>query len=363
VREPGLVLGIETSCDETSAAVVAGGTRIFSNIIASQADLHRKYGGVVPEIASRKHLETFIPCVNEALEQAGVGARDLDAVAVTCGPGLAGALLVGVAGGKALAYGAGLDLVGVNHLEGHIYANFLHAEAGPAPRGEQPHRLAETPGQAPEFPLVCLVVSGGHTDLILMKGHGSYEVLGRTRDDAAGEAFDKVARLMGLGYPGGPLVDSLAQKGDPDAVSLPKAHLEQGSLDTSFSGLKTAVAHVVRQGAYRPEDIAASFQKAVVSVLAEKAFSAVRRTGARMLALAGGVSANSELRRTMLSAGERLGVPVRIPPPRLCTDNAAMVACAGYHGLVRGLRSGWDLNALPNLALGDESIYLGAGGL
>jgi N6-L-threonylcarbamoyladenine synthase len=196
-----------------------------------------------------------------------------------------------------------------------------------------------------------------------MKGHGSYEVLGRTRDDAAGEAFDKVARLLGLGYPGGPLVDSLAQKGDPDAVALPKAYLEEGSLDTSFSGLKTAVAHVVRQGSFSPEDIAASFQKAVASVLADKAFAAVRRTGARVLALAGGVSANSELRRTMLSSGERLGVAVRIPPPRLCTDNAAMVACAGYHGLVRGLRSGWDLNALPNLAVGDESIYLGAGGI
>jgi len=346
LKEPALVLGIETSCDETSAAVVGAGTCILSNVIASQEHLHQKYGGVVPEIASRKHLETFIPCVNEALEQAGVSRNDLDAVAVTCGPGLAGALLVGVTGGKALAYGAGLDLIGVNHLEGHIYANFLD--------GRQADEL--------EFPLVCLVVSGGHTDLILMKGHGQYEVLGRTRDDAAGEAFDKVARLLGLGYPGGPLVDSLAQKGAPGAVTLPRAYLEEGSLDTSFSGLKTAVAHVIREGSVKPEDVAASFQRAVASVLAGKAFMAVERTGARRLALAGGVSANSELRKTILSLGRRLGVPVHIPPARLCTDNAAMVACAGYHGLMRGLRSGWDLNALPNLSLGDTSIYLRTGG-
>jgi N6-L-threonylcarbamoyladenine synthase len=345
MRQPGLVLGIETSCDETSAAVVAGGTRILSNIIASQVDLHQKYGGVVPEIASRKHLETLIPCVAEALAAAGVGLGDLGAVALTCGPGLAGALMVGVTGGKALAYAAGLDLVGVNHLEGHIYANFLDS------------------GPAPEFPLVCLVVSGGHTDLILMKAHGSYEVLGRSRDDAAGEAYDKVARLLGLGYPGGPLVDALAQEGNADAVALPQARLEEGSLDTSFSGLKTAVSHVVGRGSHRPEDIAASFQKAVASVLSDKAFDAVRRTGARMLALAGGVSANSELRRTMISSGERLGVAVRVPPARLCTDNAAMIASCGHHRLQRGSRSGWDLNALPNLALGDESIYLGRGGL
>jgi len=366
LREPALVLGIETSCDETSAAVVEAGSRILSNVIASQVDLHEKYGGVVPEIASRKHLETFIPCVNEALEQAGITRRDLDAVAVTCGPGLAGALLVGVTGGKALAYGTGLDLIGVNHLEGHIYANFLDGQrqdANPL-HGEQRdvNSIAEQQAAGPEFPLVCLVVSGGHTDLIFMKDHGRYEVLGRTRDDAAGEAFDKVARLLGLGYPGGPLVDSLAQKGNPGAVSLPRAYLEEGSLDTSFSGLKTAVAHVVRAGSFKPEDVAASFQAAVASVLADKAFLAVDRTGARMLALAGGVSANSELRRTILSSSRRLGVPVHIPPARLCTDNAAMVACAGYHGLVRGLRSGWDLNALPNLALGDESIYLRTGG-
>ncbi len=366
MREPVLVLGIETSCDETSAAVVEAGSRILSNVIASQVDLHKKYGGVVPEIASRKHLETFIPCVNEALEQAGVTRHDLDAVAVTCGPGLAGALLVGVTGGKALAYATRLDLIGVNHLEGHIYANFLDGQRGEAiEAGGMTQSAALLAGQqaaGTRFPLVCLVVSGGHTDLILMEGHGRYKVLGRTRDDAAGEAFDKVARLLGLGYPGGPLVDSLAQEGDPRAVSLPRAYLEEGSLDTSFSGLKTAVAHVVSQGLFKPEDIAASFQAAVASVLTDKAFLAVQRTGAKMLALAGGVSANSELRKTILSASRRRGVPVRIPPARLCTDNAAMVACAGYHGLVRGLRSGWDLNALPNLALGDESIYLRIGG-
>lgn len=329
------VLGIETSCDETSAAVVENGKYVRSNIIASQVNLHATYGGVVPEIASRKHLETIVPVVREALSKAGIGMRDLQGVAVTCGPGLAGALLVGVAFGKALAYGLKVDFTGVNHLEGHIYANFLDQS------------------QPPDFPLLCLVVSGGHTDLIHMTDPRHLEILGRTRDDAAGEAFDKVARLLRLGYPGGPLVDSIAQNGNPDAYRFPRAYLEEGSYDFSFSGLKTAVAHTIESGEpYEPADIAASFQKAVASVLVDKAFAALRATGAKMLLLAGGVSANSEIRRQALARGKQTGIPVRIPPAVLCTDNAAMIACAGYTKLLRGDTSPWDLNVYPNLPLG-----------
>jgi len=336
VSEPRLVLGIETSCDETSVAVVEHGTRVLSNVIASQVELHAKYGGVVPEIASRKHLETILPAMSEAVSGAGIRDKDIDAVAVTCGPGLAGALLVGVMFGKAFAFGRDIALIGVNHLEGHIFANFLEREDG----------------KRPEFPLVCLVVSGGHTDLIHMQSEHSMTVLGRTRDDAAGEAFDKVARLLDLGYPGGPLIDRLAEKGDPEAVKFPRAYLEEGSYDFSFSGLKTAVRHVVEAGEASKQDIAASFQRAVSCVLVDKAFSCVERTRSKMLMFAGGVSANSEIRRAALKRAAAERVSLLIPPAVLCTDNAAMIAARGHHLLSHGFRSGWDLNAYPALMLG-----------
>ncbi len=335
-----LILGIETSCDETAAAVVEGGTRVRSNVVSSQVDLHAKYGGVVPEIASRRHLELILPIIKEAIDGAGIGLDDLDAVAVTQGPGLVGALLVGVATGKALAYARGIPLIGVNHLEGHIYANFLS-------------------GEPPEFPLVCLVVSGGHTDLLYIEDHGRVEVLGRTRDDAAGEAFDKVARTLGLGYPGGPQVDALAQKGDPAALAFPRAYLEEGSLDFSFSGLKTAVLVYLEKEkeADHPvnrADVAASFQNAVVDVLVDKTLAAAQRKAAKRIILAGGVAANTRLRSELALRARNLGLQVSFPPPALCTDNAAMIASAGYFTWLRRGASPLNLNAVPNLELGGE---------
>lgn len=328
----GLTLGIETSCDETSAAVVADGRRVVSNIISSQVPLHKKYGGVVPEIASRKHLETVLPVVHEALTSAGVGLKDIEAVAVTYGPGLVGTLLVGLSAAKAIAWARDIPLVGVNHLVGHIYANFL----------------TEDP---PEFPVVCLVVSGGHTDLLYIPDHGQFEIMGRTRDDAAGEAFDKVARSLGLGYPGGPLVEKLALDGDPTAVPFPRVYLEEGSYDFSFSGLKTAVLQYMKKAGEGASlaDVAAGFQQAVVDVLADKSCRAARERGVGQVILAGGVAANGALRRALEERAKPLGLKVSYPPPVLCTDNAAMIAAAGYYAWRTGQVSGFDLNALPTL--------------
>jgi N6-L-threonylcarbamoyladenine synthase len=330
-----LILGIESSCDETAAAVVAGGRKVLSNIIASQVDLHKKYGGVVPEIASRKHLEAVLPVIKEALATAGVTLAEIDAIAVTHGPGLVGTLLVGLSAAKALAYAADKPLIGVNHLHGHIAANFLAAEP-------------------PAFPLVCLVVSGGHTDLLYMTGHHQIELLGRTRDDAAGEAFDKMARSVGLGYPGGPQVEKLAARGNPAAVALPRAHTEN-PYDFSFSGLKTAVLQYVQKAGplddQQRADLAASFQQAVIDVLVDRTLKAARAKGVRQVILAGGVAANGTLRRAMAEALGAEGIRLGYPPPVLCTDNAAMIAAAGHYLYAAGVRHGLDLNANPSLGL------------
>jgi N6-L-threonylcarbamoyladenine synthase len=334
------ILGIETSCDETAAAVVEDGRRILSNVVASQVDLHAQYGGIFPEIASRAHIEAIIPVIEQAMRQAHVGFDDLDGVAVTHGPGLAGSLLVGVNAAKGLALGRGLPLLGINHMEAHIYAHWLETEGGVAPADDL------------EFPVVALLVSGGHTELILMRDHGDYEYLGGTLDDAAGEAFDKVGRLLGLPYPGGPHIQQAGEEGNPAALSFPRAWLED-SYDFSFSGLKTAVLREVAKFSDPPQgeqlaDLAASFQEAVVDVLAEKTARATEEFGATAVLLCGGVSANKALRRTTT---ERVDAPVFYPPLSLCTDNAAMVgACAHCHFL-EGERAGWDLDVIPGLRL------------
>ncbi|HZO88143.1 MAG TPA: tRNA (adenosine(37)-N6)-threonylcarbamoyltransferase complex transferase subunit TsaD [Chthonomonadaceae bacterium] len=311
------VLGIETSCDETSAAIVVDGREIKANVIASQADLHARYGGVVPEVASRKHVERLLPVVQEALDTAGLTYGDLEAIAVTNRPGLLGALLVGVSAAKALAYARHIPLVGVHHLEGHVYSNFLAA-----------------PDFVHAFPLLILIVSGGHTEIVRMDGHGRYTLLGRTRDDAAGEAFDKGARLLGLPYPGGPNVDRLAVQGDPTRVPFPRAWLGD-SLDFSFSGLKTAVRNFAARDAGQTPlpDVAASFQAAIVEVLTEKMRRAARATGIRTICVAGGVAANRGLKAAMQAMADEEGLRLVIPPPVLCTDNAAMIAAAGYFRL------------------------------
>ena len=329
------VLGVETSCDETAAAVVEDGRRPLSNVVASQAALHRRYGGVVPEVAARQHLEAILPVIEAALREARCRWRDLDAVAVTAGPGLVGALLIGVSAAKAVAYAHDLPLIAINHLEAHLYANWIDEAGGRSPE--------------PPFPLLGLIVSGGHTDLVVMAGHGRLRRLGRTRDDAAGEAFDKAARVLGLGFPGGPAIERAAAAVTKPSLRLPRAWLGESD-DVSFSGLKTAVLHVARgeRGAAPPvEETAAAFQEAVVDVLATKAARAAEREGVRGVLLSGGVAANGALRRTL---AQRSPVPVYVPSPLLCTDNAAMVAaCAAYR--FEAGRAGWDLDVSPNLPI------------
>ncbi len=335
--EDTLVLGIETSCDETSAAVVKGGREILSNVIASQTDLHGEYGGVVPEIAARAHVEALTPAIAQALRDAEVTFWDLDAVAATLGPGLIGALLVGVAEAKAIAAVLEVPFVGVNHLEGHIYSNLLvHPEA--------------------TFPAVALIISGGHTMVVDVADHGKYSLLGQTIDDAAGEAFDKVARFLGLGYPGGPEIDRLSLLGDAQAVAFPRAMADRPGFDVSYSGLKTAVINHVRslEAAGRPvpvEDIAASFQQAVVDTQVAKTMAAVEHVGARRLLLCGGVAANSGLRSGLQRACEERGVALFVPPMSLCTDNAAMIAACGTAMLRRGLTTSLEASPDPNLPL------------
>ena len=335
-----LILGIETSCDETAAAVIKNGREILSNVIYSQIDLHTLYGGVVPEIASRKHIDKINQVIEEALKQAKVSLGDLDAIAVTYGPGLVGALLVGVAEAKAIAFGANLPLVGVHHIEGHICANFLaSAELKP--------------------PFMCLVVSGGHTHLVNVKDYGEYEILGRTFDDAAGEAFDKVARAIGLGYPGGPKIDKVSCEGNPEAIHFPRAKVGNTGYDFSFSGLKSAVLNYLNSCEMKGEkvdraDVAASFQQAVVDVLVGNSMDAVEKYGAKKFAIAGGVASNKHLRAAFEEACRERGVEFFLPPSILCTDNAAMIGCAGYYEFIKGVRSGYDLNAVPNLRLGER---------
>ncbi|MBO7402842.1 MAG: tRNA (adenosine(37)-N6)-threonylcarbamoyltransferase complex transferase subunit TsaD [Lachnospiraceae bacterium] len=334
------ILAIESSCDETAAAVVVNGRKMLSNVISSQVPLHTLYGGVVPEIASRKHIEKIDYVVNEALKTAGMALKGMDAVAVTYGPGLVGALLVGVGYAKALAYGAGLPLVPVHHIEGHISANFIsHPDLEP--------------------PFMCLVVSGGHTHLVEVKDYGEYVILGRTQDDAAGEAFDKVARAIGLGYPGGPKIDKAAKEGDPDAYPFPRAKISDSPYDFSFSGLKSAVLNFLNKEEMMGHeisvpDVAASFQKAVVDVLVSHTVEAAKEQGFRKVALAGGVASNSSLREGMRLACEKAGFELFYPDPVLCTDNAAMIGAAAFYEFEKGVRAGLDLNAVPNLPLGSR---------
>lgn len=335
-----LILGIESSCDETAAAVVKNGREVLSNVISSQIEIHKLYGGVVPEIASRKHIEKINQVIEEALSQAEVMLDDLDAIGVTYGPGLVGALLVGVSEAKAISYAKNLPLVGVHHIEGHISANYI-----------------EHPDLKPPF--ACLVVSGGHTHLVVVQDYGTYEIIGRTRDDAAGEAFDKVARAIGLGYPGGPKIDRLSKEGNPDAISFPKARVADAPYDFSFSGLKSAVLNYLNGCRMKGEpiieaDVAASFQKAVIDVLVEHSMMAVKEFGFDKFAIAGGVASNSSLRLAMEEACRKNHVAFYYPSPVFCTDNAAMIGTAAYYEYLAGTRHGLDLNAVPNLKLGER---------
>ena len=332
-----LTLGIESSCDETAAAVLRGGRELLSNVISTQIPLHRKYGGVVPEIASRRHIVNVMPVIDEALRNAEVALPDIDQIAVTPGPGLVGALLVGVSAAKALAFARNVPLIGVNHLEGHIFANFLsHTELKP--------------------PFMALVVSGGHTALIHVIGYNHFALMGQTRDDAAGEAFDKIARVMGLPYPGGPEIDKLAAVGDEDAVDFPRALREKGNYEFSFSGLKSAVLNYLNEMKMKNmevnrADVAASFQKAVIEVLVQKSLEALSETNLDTLVLAGGVAANSALERRLREASAEHGIHFYYPDKILCTDNAAMIACRGYYQSRAGLFSDLRLNAVPGLSL------------
>ena len=332
------ILAIESSCDETAASVVKNGREVLSNIISSQIALHTLYGGVVPELASRKHIEKINQVIEQALKEADVTLDEIDAIGVTYGPGLVGALLVGVAEAKAISYAKKIPLVGVHHIEGHISANYIE-------------------NNELEPPFACLVVSGGHTHLVMVKDYGTYEILGRTRDDAAGEAFDKVARAIGLGYPGGPKIDRVAKEGNPEAIAFPRAKIAESEYDFSFSGLKSAVLNYLNGCKMKGEeisvpDVAASFQKAVTDVLVEHSMHAVEEFGIKKLAIAGGVASNSALRAAMEKACREKGILFYHPSPILCTDNAAMIGAAAYYEFIRGARSDLSLNAVPNLKLG-----------
>ena len=334
------ILAIESSCDETAAAVVKNGREVLSNVISSQIDLHTLYGGVVPEIASRKHIEKINQVVEQALTDAHVTWDDITAIAVTYGPGLVGALLVGVSFAKALAFALKKPLIGVHHIEGHISANYIE-------------------NKELEPPFMCLVVSGGHSHLVKVKDYGEYEILGRTRDDAAGEAFDKVARAIGLGYPGGPKIDKISDEGNPDAIAFPRAKVADNEYDFSFSGLKSSVLNYLNSCEMKGEevnqaDVAASFQKAVVDVLVGHSMDALDKYGFKKFAIAGGVASNKPLRAAMVEACEKKGVTFYHPSPILCTDNAAMIGAAAYYEYKKGVNHGWDLNAVPNLKLGER---------
>lgn len=335
-----LILGIESSCDETAASVVRNGREVLSNVISSQIALHTLYGGVVPELASRKHIEKINQVIEEALSEAKTALKDIDAIAVTYGPGLVGALLVGVSEAKAISFATGIPLVGVHHIEGHISANYIE-------------------NKELEPPFVCLVASGGHSHLVIVRDYGEYEIIGRTRDDAAGEAFDKVARAIGLGYPGGPKIDKLSKEGNPDAIIFPRAKVEESEYDFSFSGLKSAVLNYLNSCKMKGEtvntaDVAASFQKAVTDVLVEHSLHAVKAYGFDKFAIAGGVASNSSLRAAFETECAKRNIRFYHPSPILCTDNAAMIGAAGYYEYIKGVRDGYDLNAIPNLKLGQR---------
>ncbi|TCO76423.1 tRNA (adenosine(37)-N6)-threonylcarbamoyltransferase complex transferase subunit TsaD [Marinisporobacter balticus] len=335
-----ITLAIESSCDETSAAVLKNGREVLSNIISSQIDVHKKFGGVVPEVASRKHVENIDMVIQEALDEAHVTLGDVDHIGVTYGPGLVGALLVGLSTAKAMAYATNTPLVGVNHIEGHICANYIeHRELKP--------------------PFLCLVVSGGHTHLVYVKDYGDYDILGRTRDDAVGEAFDKVARAMGLGYPGGPIIDDISKNGNEKAMTFPRIYLEKDQFDFSFSGLKSAVLNYLNSQKQKDipikvEDVAASFQAAVIEVLVNKTIKAAKLKAVDTIVVAGGVAANSQLREVLKEEGEKEGFCIKYPSTKLCTDNAAMIGCAAYYNYLNGLISDLYLNAIPNLKLGES---------
>lgn len=335
-----VLLAIESSCDETAASVVRNGREVLSNVIYSQIDLHTLYGGVVPEIASRKHIEKINQVIEQALKEAGMTLRQMDGIAVTYGPGLVGPLLVGVSAAKAISFATGIPLIGVHHIEGHISANFIE-------------------NKELEPPFVCLVVSGGHSHLVIVKDYGEYEIIGRTRDDAAGEAFDKVARAIGLGYPGGPKIDKLSREGNPDAIHFPRAKVEDNPYDFSFSGLKSAVLNYLNSCEMKGSevnraDVAASFQKAVIDVLVEHALEAVKEYGFDKFAIAGGVASNQSLRNAFEKECSKRKIQFYHPSPIFCTDNAAMIGVAGYYEFIKGIRSGLDLNAVPNLKLGER---------
>ncbi|MDU1203536.1 MAG: tRNA (adenosine(37)-N6)-threonylcarbamoyltransferase complex transferase subunit TsaD [Clostridiales bacterium] len=331
-----ITLSIESSCDETAVAVLKNGREVLANIVSTQIELHKKFGGVVPEVASRKHIENIDAVYQEALDTAGIKAEDIDHIAVTYGPGLVGALLVGLSYAKALAFTLGIPLVGVNHMQGHINANYIqHKDLKP--------------------PFITLVVSGGHTHLVEVKDYQNYEILGRTRDDASGEAFDKISRAMGLGYPGGPIIDKLAKQGNKHAIEFPRAYLDD-SYDFSFSGLKSAVlnylnAQKMKKQEIVVEDVAASFQEAVVEVLSTKAVNAAEEKGYKTIALSGGVAANSALREKITQMANEKGIEIKFPGLDLCTDNAAMIGCAGYHNFINGKIDDMSLNAVPNLKI------------